>query len=131
MEFVSLQFVLFVLFSVVTLSVISKSSWYRSFLIFLLNCYFLYSFSNNSITSIGPVFLFVIAGYFSIFLANKISRVSGISFILISVVVVFIYLKRYTVVESMIPFLGIPYITVGLSYILFRIIHSTLFGSLS
>jgi alginate O-acetyltransferase complex protein AlgI len=120
MKFDSLQFIGFILFSVLVLR-IARGGWYRSFSIALLNCYFLYSFSSN-LTSLTPLLLFVLSGYIAILIAEKQSTSTGIGVLLISLIAVFIWLKHYSVI-SFLPTLAFPYVTVGLSYILFRIIH--------
>jgi alginate O-acetyltransferase complex protein AlgI len=72
--------------------------------------------------SFAPFALFVAGAYGAIALvsAGRVPHAAGLS--VLAIVATFVWLKRYPFVEA-IPPLGFPYVLVGLSYILFRILH--------
>lgn len=120
MNFNSLEFLIFVYLLVFLLN-IEKFNNFRNSILFLANTYFLFSFGDN-LFSFLPLLLFVFFGYLLIFSASKrIYPLNNYS-CLGSLVVIFIWLKSYFAVDFL-PSIYFPYITVGLSYILFRIIH--------
>jgi alginate O-acetyltransferase complex protein AlgI len=120
MKFDSYDFITLILFAVIVLRT-ADASWYRTRSIFLLNCFFLYSFSSN-LTSLIPLLVFVLFGYIAVLIAKNRGKSAGIGMLLISLIAIFIWLKGYSIV-SFVPTISFPYVTVGLSYILFRIIH--------
>ena len=120
MRFDSYQFIGFSLIAIMLLRIVRVGS-FRDFLLALLNCYFIYSFSIDNIYLV-PLFLFVLVGYFSTLLAKNLRTFLGIGITLTSLIAIFIWLKRYSVIDFL-PTLDFPYLTIGLSYILFRIIH--------
>ena len=72
--------------------------------------------------SFVPFALFVAGGYGAIVLvsAGRLPHAAGLS--VLAIVAAFVWLKRYPFVE-MVPGPGFPYVLVGLSYILFRMLH--------
>lgn len=87
----------------------------------LLNIFFIFSFAKN-LSQLLLFFIFLLVGFFSIkMIENYPSQKNAI--LSISVIVcIFIYLKKYSFV-SFAPFIKWPYFSIGLSYILFRVLH--------
>ena len=120
MRFDSLQFVAFAFFAVVLLRSANPGR-IRSLLIALLNGFFLYSFAGD-LVSLLPILVFSAIGYLAVLLTEKTGSRVGIGFSVTCLVAIFIWLKHYSV-TLFLPQLDSPYVVVGLSYILFRVIH--------
>jgi len=120
MNFNSSEFLIFS-FLIIFLLNIEKFNNHRNSIFFLANTYFLFSFADN-VLSLLPLLFFVFLGYLLILSASKKFYHLNNYCCLGSLVVIFIWLKSYFVVDFL-PSIYFPYITVGLSYILFRIIH--------
>lgn len=80
------------------------------------------SFFFNSILSAVPVFVFSFVSYVFIFYMPKINRNISMILCVLSVVLLFSVIKRYEIYQGYID-IGFDYSVVGLSYILFRVIH--------
>lgn len=97
----------------------------RSAVLAILNLVFFMTFFSNILEAL-PVLLFTLLGYAAIYaaeLSRENRRADHASAILVTIILAtFIFLKRYTVVSAF-PALPFTYATVGLSFILFRIIH--------
>ncbi len=120
MRFDSLQFVWFCLLAVFLLRT-AGVGWYRNALVAVLNFYFLYSFSFSPVALV-PIVIFVAMGYVAILVAKRTGTSSGIGIVLAVLIAVFAWLKHYSVVVFL-PSLDFPYATIGMSYMLFRMIH--------
>jgi D-alanyl-lipoteichoic acid acyltransferase DltB (MBOAT superfamily) len=128
MEITSLSFAIFVT-GVVLLFHLVPSRAYKSSILTVANIIFIMTYIDN-LRDVLPLFAFLLLGYITI---GSIRRYrSNISaFIGISVVVTtYIYLKKISFLHNIyFPFLHniytvqFPYLVVGLSYILFRILH--------
>jgi D-alanyl-lipoteichoic acid acyltransferase DltB (MBOAT superfamily) len=71
--------------------------------------------------SLLPLIVFVGLGFAGLKLIES-SRVRTATPIVVATILIFVWLKRYTFLPTQL-FLRMPYTTLGLSYILFRIIH--------
>lgn len=71
----------------------------------------------------SPVIFFVVMGYLAVFTAARLHSVRGVvPGVIFMVIATFIWLKRYSLIAFM-PTLSPIFTTIGLSYILFRILH--------
>lgn len=115
----SLQFLAFSLITVLIYQVFRSVLW-RQIVLFAASCYFLSSFSHNP-QAFFPFVAFLVLGYISLLLADP-GRKWSFRLALVAIVFCFIWLKKYTFLPKQM-FLSFPYLTVGLSYILFRTLH--------
>lgn len=93
----------------------------RNVALCILNIVFLASFVKTPEEAI-PLLAFVAFGYLAILAVSAARKAAAIGFFIFSIVAMFVWLKQYTIVAP-IPRLHFAYMTVGLSYILFRILH--------
>lgn len=115
----SLQFLAFSLITVLVYQLFRSVLW-RQIVLLVASCYFLSSFSRNP-QAFLPFVAFLVLGYVSLRAAHPGRRwVFGLS--VIAIVFCFTWLKKYTFLPTQV-FLSFPYVTVGLSYILFRTLH--------
>jgi alginate O-acetyltransferase complex protein AlgI len=115
----SLEFIGFALIVVVVYQLIRSALW-RQLVLLTASCWFLSTFSHDYRAYI-PFILFLSFGYLGLYM---IKRAPTRAFLLVvtATVVLFVWLKKYSFVPAA-TFLPFPYLTVGLSYILFRILH--------
>jgi alginate O-acetyltransferase complex protein AlgI len=99
---------------------IARPILWRQAVLLVANISFLATFAQTP-TAWLPYASFLVLGYVSYVLVRK--RVSG-AFIplLAATLIAFFWLKRYSFLPSA-TFLPFPYVTLGLSYVLFRILH--------
>jgi alginate O-acetyltransferase complex protein AlgI len=120
MEFASVEFVLFLLVAVITLYRVA-SFRHRLFLMTAFNIIFISSFAETPLELI-PILIFAVTGYCAILMVGRwtshLVRLSG----LLLIIGGFIWLKQYSIL-SFAHSLDNPYVLIGLSYILFRVIH--------
>ncbi len=69
-----------------------------------------------------PLIAFALAGYGGVWIAQRRRVGSAIAWVTLALVTVFVWLKHYPFVASL-PVLPFSYTVIGLSYILFRILH--------
>lgn len=119
MAFTSTEFISFVLIGALLAQGL-RGAWRLNFLL-VLNALFAASWIADPLAAL-PLLVFVVAGYGAILLAGggKVRHAIGLSVLVL--VAAFIWLKRYPFVEAL-PELPFPYALVGLSYILFRLLH--------
>ncbi|QPF90275.1 MBOAT family O-acyltransferase [Bradyrhizobium commune] len=100
---------------------LSASVSYRRLVLGAANAVFIGSYLSN-VTEVLPLLAFLLLGYIAVMLvhARRSGRVLGLG--IAAVLVSFIFLKRFSFFEPLgsLPF---PYLLIGLSYILFRILH--------
>jgi D-alanyl-lipoteichoic acid acyltransferase DltB (MBOAT superfamily) len=99
--------------------VLKFPAWRRSVLL-LANLVFLATFFPTLQTAI-PFAVFLIAGYLGLCLIRRRPRVAFLP-VVIATIAAFVWLKKYTFVPAGLT-LHFVYVTVGLSYILFRVLH--------
>ncbi|HTO82127.1 MAG TPA: MBOAT family O-acyltransferase [Methylomirabilota bacterium] len=98
----------------------SNRLW-RDATFFLVNVVFLASFSTSPVAFV-PLAAFLAAGYLAIQISR--TRPSGVAFglLVVAVVAAFAWLKKYWIFAP-IGFIQTAYLTLGLSYIFFRVLH--------
>lgn len=70
----------------------------------------------------APLVAFALGGYAAIILAARRAPGFGVAVLTATLIGIFVWLKRYPFVQG-IPALPFSYVAVGLSYILFRVLH--------
>lgn len=76
----------------------------------------------DSLTTIVPLAAFCLAGYGAVNIASRWRGLSVFWALLTVLLLLFIVIKKYAIAEQYVP-LGLDYPTIGLSYILFRVLH--------
>lgn len=115
----SFQFLGFALVVVLVYN-LHRSAMWRQTVLLTANLLFLASFSQGR-WSFVPFAAFLILAYAGLQLIRSFPKTGG-PLILIATIATFIWLKKYAFVPGSL-FLAFPYVTVGLSYILFRVLH--------
>jgi len=99
---------------------ISRNLSWRQWVLLIANTAFLCTFSTSLISWL-PYITFLTLGYIGYLLIRN--RVPGsLALFLSSILLAFIWLKKYSFLPDN-SFLHFPYVTLGLSYVLFRILH--------
>lgn len=120
MNIVSAEFVLFFLAFIFLFNIRSSIGWKQAICV-VANLIFLASFALQPLNLI-PIAAFLIYCYASVEIVRRgVSKPVFIG-ILVLTLLVFVSLKRYSFVPTELE-LAFPYITIGLSYILFRVLH--------
>src|SRR6204780_222086 len=119
MDSASFQFVLFGL-TAAAVSNFSRSSVWRSIVLFVASIIFL-GLLAHSLTAFLPLVGFLLFGYGCLLLLER-GWSRALPWILATVVLVYVWLKKYTFLPESI-FLHSFYLTLGLSYIFFRVLH--------
>ncbi|GAA0645367.1 MBOAT family O-acyltransferase [Brevundimonas lenta] len=122
MQFTSMAFLGFVLLAALLAQPL-RGAWRTGFLI-ALNIAFAASFIASPLAAV-PLLAFVLAGYAALVLVERRKAGHAVALSVLVLVAVFIWLKRYPFVAA-VPELPFPYALVGLSYILFRLLHLVL-----
>ena len=115
----SLQFIAYGL-TVGLISNLSRSSAWRQAVLLVASLGFLTFFSLN-LVSFLPLTLFLALGYLGIHVVLGRSKRAFVSFLVVGIIA-FVWLKKYAFIPSAL-FITHPYITLGLSYIFFRVLH--------
>jgi len=123
MNITSPQFLVFAI-AVIVIFHVSKARPYRGAVLFAANVFFVASFIKEWV-EIVPLSLILIYGYLLVLYAYKENRTKVIYAGILLLIAVFIYIKGYPITRSM-PKLPFNYVVVGLSYMLFRMIHLAL-----
>lgn len=119
MDSASFQFVGFGL-AVALISNFSRSRVWRSFVLLLATLIFLGLVAQKPITLL-PLAGFLLFGYASLLLIEHGSSKFTAGSVL-AVILLYIWLKKYSFLPDA-SFLHFPYLTLGLSYIFFRVLH--------
>jgi len=93
---------------------------YRDYILLVASLLFLISFSHDPAT-FAPFVGFLGAGYLALQLVRKSPDHAFVP-ALIGILLLFVWLKKYAFVPTAL-WLTIPYLTIGMSYILFRLLH--------
>ena len=109
-----------VAFVVALLVNLSKDARWRSAVMLVTNLAFLASFAHRP-AALAPFAGFLLFGYGALWLARRRSRFA-LPVLVIATLAIFFYLKRYSFIPGAILLPSI-YVTVGLSYVFFRILH--------
>jgi D-alanyl-lipoteichoic acid acyltransferase DltB (MBOAT superfamily) len=119
MDTASFQFVFFGL-AAALLSNLSRSRVWRSFVLLAASFLLLALLAHNPIVFL-PLAGFLLLGYVGLLLIER-GWSRSVPWSIVAVVLVYIWLKKYTFLPAA-TFLQHPYFTLGLSYIVFRVLH--------
>lgn len=119
MESASISFIFFGL-AVALLSNLSRSPGWRAAVLFLASLAFLGVISHDPIVWI-PLAGFLLFGYAALLWVGR-QKGRGLGWAVIAVILAYFWLKKYTFLPAA-SFLSISYLTLGLSYIFFRVLH--------
>ena len=120
MDLTSLQFLLFSALIVVAINA-STNKTYRAVVFLGANTAFIAS-HVTTLLQLGGLTALLVSGYLSVLAARRWPNWWTVAVSVPIIIALFVYLKRYTFMEFL-PALPFAYLTLGLSYILFRIIH--------
>lgn len=126
MSFTTLAFLAFIAAVVLAFNATSNRAW-RTTVLTLANAAFI-ALLAPSLQALTPLFAFVAFGYGAALLARRVPHGLLVAALIVAIVTVFAVLKRYSVVAHHIA-LPFPYVEVGLSYILFRVIQLVVDGA--
>jgi alginate O-acetyltransferase complex protein AlgI len=122
----SFFFLVFAVVAAVIYNISVETTW-RAFVMLCVNFLFLASFSREPLT-FAPFFGFLVVGYLAIpVIEISQTKLSFFSFVLPPVIIpetvlIFVWLKQYSFIPKSL-LLEFPYVTVGLSYVFFRVMH--------
>jgi alginate O-acetyltransferase complex protein AlgI len=116
----SFQFLLFALVVAILYNVARPWGW-RQAVMLAANVGFLATFSL-SLKAFLPFAGFLLLGFVAVRLMQSERRRSAFVLMVITTIIVFIWLKKYAFLPSA-SFIRFPYVTIGLSYIFFRVLH--------
>jgi alginate O-acetyltransferase complex protein AlgI len=120
MNAASLQFVAFGVLAACVYNLFRSLAW-RQWTLLTANVLLLATFAR-SIYAFLPFFAFLLLGYLGVRVLQSELRGKAFVPLLLLVMVTFVWLKRYAFLPSA-SFLSFSYVTVGMSYVLFRILH--------
>ena len=120
MSFVSPIFFAFLAITVFAFH-LNTSVAYRRLVMAVANAVFIASYVNN-VSELLPLLAFLLLGYAGLEAVRRRQTSSSLAAGIVVVLAVYIFLKRFTFIEPLarLPF---PYLIVGLSYILFRVLQ--------
>jgi len=120
MTLTSLGFVGFAALSIILLRILPGGGWRQGTLL-CLDAAFLYS-QTLALLPLVPLIGFVLLGYVAVIAAERRRASHGLGLLVLGMVAIFVWLKRYPLVSAL-PTFGFAFTVVGLSYMLFRILH--------
>ena len=120
MTLTSLGFVGFAALSIILLRILPGGGWRQGTLL-CLDAAFLYS-QTLALLPLVPLIGFVLLGYVAVIAAERRRASHGLGLLVLGMVAIFVWLKRYPLVSAL-PSFGFAFTVVGLSYMLFRILH--------
>lgn len=113
---------LFFIASLVAIAICCRrDSAYGKAALLIFNVLFVAAFFH-SIASVMPLATFCLAGYCAVRIVSRQKNLAVFWALIAILLVLFIVIKKYVIVEQYAP-LGLDYPTIGLSYILFRVLH--------
>jgi D-alanyl-lipoteichoic acid acyltransferase DltB (MBOAT superfamily) len=115
----SFEFVLFGLIAALA-SNVGRSRVWRSAVLLCMSFVFLFSLARG-ITLLWPIAAFLLLGFCGLLAIGRDFRNAAIMSVS-AVIMAYIWLKKYTFLPKEL-FLNSPYLTVGVSYIFFRVLH--------
>ena len=119
MDGASLQFVLFGL-AVALISNFNRSRLWRSGILLLASLIFLFLLAPGP-KALIPLCGFLALGYGALALTER-GYTKGVTPFVVTVILAYVWLKKYAFLPEM-SFLKFPYLTLGLSYIFFRVLQ--------
>jgi len=120
MDIASIDFVAFVVTAAVSFRFL-RSRTYRLTIITIANAVFIASYVTEW-RQITPLLAFLVLGYVTVEMTRVRAFAGAFVSGLCAVLACYVLLKRFSFLEGL-PTLPFPYLVVGLSYILFRILH--------
>jgi alginate O-acetyltransferase complex protein AlgI len=120
MSLTSPGFVAFAALSIILLRILPGGGWRQGTLL-CLDAAFLYS-QTVALLPLVPLIGFVLLGYVAVIAAERRRARHGLGLLVLGMVAIFVWLKRYPLVSAL-PTFGFAFTVVGLSYMLFRILH--------
>ena len=121
MNFISLEFLLLMIVATLSLRLATNRS-IKSAVLLTLNAIFFSSFFI-SLADTLPILSMVTLGYIFLQIVACFRSSTWLGIIISSIVLLFTWLKGYSLITLFVPLNKTPFIVVGLSYILFRILH--------
>jgi alginate O-acetyltransferase complex protein AlgI len=119
MDSASLQFVLFGLITAAVTN-LSRSRVWRSVVLMLASLLFL-AFLAKSVSALVPMAAFLLFCYGALAMRER-GWSRGAAWTIPAAILAYVWLKKYTFLPEQ-TFLHVPYFTLGLSYIFFRVLH--------
>lgn len=119
MTFTSLQFLAFVLLAAFVAQFVRGAG--RTYVLLAASIAFVATYIPAPQMAV-PLAAFVLAGYGGVLLASSNRPRGALSLVVLALVGVFVWLKHYPFVAAL-PALPFAYTVVGISYILFRVLH--------
>jgi len=116
----SFEFLGFAALVALAINISEKPAW-RRFILFLANVAFVLSLSHDP-KDLAPFFMFLVVGFIAIKVVERIKGQGVYTLMLVLVLLLFCWLKQYAFVPHGL-FLPYVYLTVGLSYVFFRVLH--------
>lgn len=101
---------------------LSASVAYRRIVLAAATAFFIASYLS-SVTEAVPLLAFLALGYAGLQVVQARRTGAALAVGVATVLVAFIYLKRFSFTEGFLSPLPFPYLVLGLSYILFRVLH--------
>ena len=101
---------------------VSASVAYRRAVLTATAAVFIASYLTDAVQAV-PLLLFLALGYGCLRFVQAGRAGAALAACVTAVVVTYIYLKRFSFTDALVTPLPFPYLTLGLSYILFRILH--------
>ena len=120
MEINSISFLVFFIVALVLYG-FHENPDYKQVALLVINSVFVASFAS-SFLNIAPFLIFILIGYASLQIIHGTSHPKRLYVLMALIIGSFIFLKQFSVIR-LLPNLPFNYMTVGISYILFRIIH--------
>ena len=120
MSLTSASFFVFLAVTIIAFHM-STSVLYRRFVLGSANAVFIASYLNN-VTEALPLLAFLALGYLCVTLISLHRSGTVLALGVAAILVTYVFLKRFSFFEPLgrLPF---PYLLIGLSYVLFRILH--------
>lgn len=120
MEFASIKFILFVIVALALYHSCKKTA-FQPWVVLLINVFFVASYMPTPMHAF-PLLSFLVFTYFLVRLLFVVRRQAVLGVAVVLTVLYFMFLKQYEF-ASFIKVVDYSFVTVGLSYILFRVIH--------
>jgi alginate O-acetyltransferase complex protein AlgI len=117
----SFQFLAFAVLVILFLNFKARSVAWRQTVLLTASLCFLAFFSNSPMAYV-PLAGFLAFGYVGLRTMQRRFHRTGYALFVIGTIGAFVWLKKYTFVPSLL-FLPFPYLTLGLSYVFFRVLH--------
>ncbi len=120
MAFASLEFLVFCLLAVTTLR-LAPLGLVHQLVLAILSLIFVASFAADPLQLV-PLAGFALAGYGAVLAAARLGTGAALGIVIVAFVAAFAWLRHYSLI-GFLPALPLVYVTVGLPYILMRLLH--------